>query len=107
IGSFDGTAETTARAVVGLGRARASAFIRSTLGLVLQRAFARNLKSEFLSGLGVAGNFRYGVGKIGWLLVCIDATLRRLKRDRLWHHGDEVLQGIDDLRINGSLAHIR
>ena len=73
----------------------------------MQHALARNIESEFLTRLRIAGNFGNRVRNVGRLLIFIHSRLRRSECDTSRHHRDKMLQRINDPRINGGFAGIR
>src|SRR3989442_12021098 len=108
VGGFAGRPESPAGTSVSRSGSRGSWPSRAgILGLILQRSFSGNFKSQLLAGPRIACNFRDCVGLIGRLLVLIHAGLCRGKSDGARQDGDEVLQRIDQARINRGFSGIR
>src|SRR6266700_2229071 len=107
IGGLDWLAQAAARAIICRRRIRFSAgLVGRVLRLVLQHSLAGNFEGEFLPGLGIDGDFRDCVGQVGRLLVFVNSGLRRGESYASRHHGDKMLQRINEPWINGGLAGI-
>src|SRR5216683_6687025 len=106
IRSFDGWAESSAGPVVG-GSRGSRYLVGSLLVLALQHAVAGDFKRQLLSRLRIAGDFRDGVRLVGRLLVQVHAGLGWSKCNRARQDGHEMLQRIDQSRINGRLPVVR